>query len=221
MAAGLSLSRASWNRPWRGCPSFWRGRARAKPAAGDLRLDGVLMPEAATPELIERIEAAGPFGAAAPAPRFAFPAMRIRMTRPVGEGHLKLGLFRRRRAASTPSPSTPRGWAWTRCRTTRGARFTWRPGGAEPLERSHAACSFASRMRLGLRRVTGNAPARARIPLIPPRVSLDTVHAKRGPFVYRLGRQVFNLERGVRFPYGLPATKRNWVDIAGRTPPCC
>ena len=26
----------------------------------------------------------------------------------------------------------------------------------------------------------------------------------RGPFVYRLGRQVFNLERGVRFPYGLP-----------------
>ncbi len=26
-----------------------------------------------------------------------------------------------------------------------------------------------------------------------------------GPFVYRLGRQVFNLERGVRFPYGLPS----------------
>jgi single-stranded-DNA-specific exonuclease len=64
-----------------------RGRGRR----GRLRLDGVLMPEAATPELIERIEAAGPFGASAPAPRFAFPAMRIRMTRPVGEGHLKLG----------------------------------------------------------------------------------------------------------------------------------
>ena len=28
--------------------------------------------------------------------------------------------------------------------------------------------------------------------------------SQRGPFVYRLGRQVFNLERGVRFPYGLP-----------------
>ena len=27
-----------------------------------------------------------------------------------------------------------------------------------------------------------------------------------GPFVYRLGRQVFNLERGVRFPYGLPSS---------------
>ena len=41
--------------------------------AGDLRVDGVLMPQAATPELIERIETAGPFGASAPAPRFAFP----------------------------------------------------------------------------------------------------------------------------------------------------
>ena len=28
--------------------------------------------------------------------------------------------------------------------------------------------------------------------------------SEHGPFVYRLGRQVFNLERGVRFPYGLP-----------------
>jgi hypothetical protein len=28
-----------------------------------------------------------------------------------------------------------------------------------------------------------------------------------GPFVYRLGRQVFILERGVRLPYGLLALK--------------
>jgi hypothetical protein len=32
----------------------------------------------------------------------------------------------------------------------------------------------------------------------------DTARSDSGPFVYRLGRQVFNLERGVRFPYGLP-----------------
>ena len=31
----------------------------------------------------------------------------------------------------------------------------------------------------------------------------------RGPFVYRLGRQVFNLERGVRFPYGMPFSSEN------------
>ena len=27
---------------------------------------------------------------------------------------------------------------------------------------------------------------------------------KKGPFVYRLGRKIFILERGVRFSYGLP-----------------
>ena len=35
---------------------------------GDLRLDSLLMPGAATPELVTQIEAAGPFGAQAPAP---------------------------------------------------------------------------------------------------------------------------------------------------------
>ena len=36
-----------------------------------------------------------------------------------------------------------------------------------------------------------------------------------GPFVYRLGRQVFILVRGVRFPYGLPnATLRNCCGVA-------
>ena len=33
---------------------------------------------------------------------------------------------------------------------------------------------------------------------------IEVASQMRGPFVYRLGRQVFNLERGVRFPYGLP-----------------
>ncbi|WP_299201059.1 single-stranded-DNA-specific exonuclease RecJ [uncultured Tateyamaria sp.] len=56
----------------------------------DLRLDGVLMPGAATVELLNQIDAAGPFGAGAPAPRYAFAAMRILQARRVGEAHLKL-----------------------------------------------------------------------------------------------------------------------------------
>ncbi len=56
----------------------------------DLRLDGVLMPGAATVELIEMIEAAGPFGAGAPAPRFAFPDCQILFAKEVGTGHLKV-----------------------------------------------------------------------------------------------------------------------------------
>lgn len=56
----------------------------------DLRLDGVLMPAAATVELMDQIDAAGPFGAGAPAPRYAFAGMRIQSARRVGEAHLKL-----------------------------------------------------------------------------------------------------------------------------------
>jgi len=65
-----------------------QGAGEAGPA--DLRLDGMLMPGAATVELIERIEAAGPFGAGAPAPRFAFADMELRYARRVGDSHLKI-----------------------------------------------------------------------------------------------------------------------------------
>ena len=57
-----------------------------------LRIDGLLMPGAVTVELIEQIEMAGPFGAAAPAPRFAVPDMRVLHAKRVGESHLKLSL---------------------------------------------------------------------------------------------------------------------------------
>ena len=56
----------------------------------DLRLDGLLMPGAASVELIRQIEAAGPFGAGAPAPRFVLPDMQILHCREVGTGHLKI-----------------------------------------------------------------------------------------------------------------------------------
>jgi single-stranded-DNA-specific exonuclease len=55
-----------------------------------LSITGLLMPGAATVELVEMMENAGPFGAAAPAPRFAFAEMRISHARRVGESHLKI-----------------------------------------------------------------------------------------------------------------------------------
>ena len=60
--------------------------------AADLRLDGVLMPGAADVALVERLEAAGPYGAGAPAPRYVLPSCRILHARQVGESHLKLGV---------------------------------------------------------------------------------------------------------------------------------
>lgn len=90
MAAGLSLSRDQLE------PAMERlGQLLAHQGAGeigprDLSIDAVLMPGAATAELVARIEDAGPFGMGAPAPRFAFPDMSIRAARRVGEGHLKI-----------------------------------------------------------------------------------------------------------------------------------
>ena len=90
MAAGLTVARDQLE------PAMARlSDLLAKQGAGDigpadLRLDGVLMPGAASVELIEQIEQAGPFGAGAPAPRFAFPDCQILFTKRVGADHLKL-----------------------------------------------------------------------------------------------------------------------------------
>ncbi|HCQ67269.1 MAG TPA: single-stranded-DNA-specific exonuclease RecJ [Rhodobacteraceae bacterium] len=92
MAAGLTLAGDQLE------PAMARlGELLARQGAGtmgprDLPLDGLLMPGAVTPELIARIEAAGPYGAGAPAPRFAFPDMAISFARPVGQAHLKLAI---------------------------------------------------------------------------------------------------------------------------------
>ena len=92
MAAGLTLSRDQLE------PAMDRlGALLARQGAGamgprELRLDGLLMPGAVTPELIARIETAGPFGAGASAPRFAFPDMAVSFARPVGQKHLKLAI---------------------------------------------------------------------------------------------------------------------------------
>jgi single-stranded-DNA-specific exonuclease len=91
MAAGLSLTRPQLEPAMARLADLLSRQGAGEGGAGDYRLDGLLMPQAAQPDLVARIEAAGPFGASAPAPRFAFPAMRIRSARPVGEGHLRLG----------------------------------------------------------------------------------------------------------------------------------
>lgn len=90
MAAGLTVTRDMLE-PAMDRLSDLLGRQGAGLAGpGDLRLDGLLMPGAATPELIDQLEAAGPFGAGAPAPRHAFPDMAVRFVKRVGSGHLKL-----------------------------------------------------------------------------------------------------------------------------------
>lgn len=92
MAAGLSLSRAQLEPAMARLTELLAKQGAGTGGPSDLRLDGTVMPAAVTPQLIADLEAAGPYGAGAPAPRFALPALRIRHTQTVGEAHLKLTL---------------------------------------------------------------------------------------------------------------------------------
>ena len=90
MAAGLSVAEDQIEPAMARLAELLAKQGAHQAGAADLRLDGSMMPGAATVELAEKIEEAGPFGAGAPAPRFAFSGMRIRFAKRVGESHLKL-----------------------------------------------------------------------------------------------------------------------------------
>lgn len=89
MAAGLTVEEGRIE------PAMARlAELLAKQGAGatgpaDLRLDGLLAPAAASLALVEQLEAAGPYGASAPAPRFAFADQAVSARR-IGESHLRL-----------------------------------------------------------------------------------------------------------------------------------
>lgn len=90
MAAGLTVGRDKLDAAMARIGELLAKQGAADIGPADLRLDSVLMPGAATVELIEKIEQAGPFGAGAPAPRFAFPDCQILFAKQVGANHLKI-----------------------------------------------------------------------------------------------------------------------------------
>jgi single-stranded-DNA-specific exonuclease len=92
MAAGLTVTRAQLEPAMARLATLLARQGADTLGAADLSLDGLLMPSAATPELIAELEKAGPFGAGAPAPRFAFADLQVRSAREVGTGHLRLDL---------------------------------------------------------------------------------------------------------------------------------
>ncbi|WP_112308734.1 single-stranded-DNA-specific exonuclease RecJ [Pseudogemmobacter bohemicus] len=91
MAAGLSLTRSMLE------PAMARlGELLARQGAGGsgpeaLRIDSIVLPEAASVGFVEQIAQAGPFGASAPAPRFVIPSVAVQGRR-IGASHLKLTL---------------------------------------------------------------------------------------------------------------------------------
>ncbi|MFN4172670.1 MAG: single-stranded-DNA-specific exonuclease RecJ, partial [Pseudorhodobacter sp.] len=89
MAAGLTVEEGRIEEAMARLGDLLARQGAGAGGPADLRLDGLLMPSAVTPDLIERIEAAGPFGAGAPAPRFAFAEQQVTARR-VGDSHLRI-----------------------------------------------------------------------------------------------------------------------------------
>ncbi len=124
MAAGLSVEGGKIEAAMTRLGELLAKQGADKIGPADLRLDGILMPAAATVELVKQIEQAGPFGAGAPAPRFVFPDVQILFAKTVGANHLKLtfgdGLGARIDAISFGAMDGPLGPLLT---THGGARF--------------------------------------------------------------------------------------------------
>ncbi|MBW7920932.1 MAG: single-stranded-DNA-specific exonuclease RecJ [Rubellimicrobium sp.] len=92
MAAGLTLRRGQIGPAMERLADLLARQGAGQGGAGDLRIDGALMARGASMALVESLAAAGPFGAGAPAPRFALPDLRVAFARTVGSDHLKLAL---------------------------------------------------------------------------------------------------------------------------------
>ncbi|MEM9427038.1 MAG: single-stranded-DNA-specific exonuclease RecJ [Pseudomonadota bacterium] len=90
MAAGLTVAADRIEPAMERLAALLARQGAGQDGPRDLRIDAALMPGAATVDLMTQIEAAGPFGQSAPAPRFAFPDVQILHAREVGGGHLKI-----------------------------------------------------------------------------------------------------------------------------------
>jgi single-stranded-DNA-specific exonuclease len=89
MAAGLTVEQDKLEPAMARLTELMEKQGAGALGPKDLRLDGLMMAGAASVPLVEQLELAGPFGAGAAAPRFAFPDQQIGFCKEVGQGHLK------------------------------------------------------------------------------------------------------------------------------------
>ncbi|SOH94199.1 single-stranded-DNA-specific exonuclease [Monaibacterium marinum] len=92
MAAGLTVAETALDSAMERLSALLARQGAGTAGPADLRIEGLIAAGSATPELIESIEATGPFGAGAPAPRFALSAQRIAFAKRAGENHLRVTL---------------------------------------------------------------------------------------------------------------------------------
>ncbi len=92
MAAGFALTRDRLTELEEALSSHFASGVAAADEAREMLLDGALSASGATPELLELLEQAGPFGMGHPRPRFAFPAHRVTGIRVMKGSHIRCRL---------------------------------------------------------------------------------------------------------------------------------
>lgn len=93
MAAGFKLERRHQDRLLNFLAERLATPVAAATAFRPLAIDGALAAGAASKELIELLERAGPYGQGHPEPRFAFPGHRLARLRPINDKHLRMTLI--------------------------------------------------------------------------------------------------------------------------------
>jgi len=90
MAAGLTVEEAMIIPAMERLADLIAADMAGRTTGRDLRISGLLEPQGATPQMYRMLEDAGPFGQAAPAPRFAFADQLIDSAATMGDRHLRL-----------------------------------------------------------------------------------------------------------------------------------
>ena len=89
MAAGLTVERGRVDAMRARLDGLLRDTASAARAATVLEIDGAMTPAGVSEDFLDLVDKAGPYGQGNPAPRFAFPAHRVRFAKVVGEAHIR------------------------------------------------------------------------------------------------------------------------------------
>lgn len=92
MAAGLTLARDRFEEVRDFLASRMADSVLVASERAGLDIDGALTPRSVTPEFLDLLDQAGPFGAGNPQPRFAFAAHHVVAPKEVGDGHIRCQL---------------------------------------------------------------------------------------------------------------------------------
>ncbi|MDB6176528.1 single-stranded-DNA-specific exonuclease RecJ [Paracoccus sp. Z330] len=90
MAAGLTVEADKIEAAMDRLGELLKHDLENRDAVGEMRVSGLLEPSGATPAMLRQLEDAGPYGQAAPAPRFVFADQLIDSASTMGENHLRL-----------------------------------------------------------------------------------------------------------------------------------